>query len=133
MRRLVGVLLLALTGLATAGWAATPTPQATAELAHLLQRLESSGCEFQRNGAWHAAPDARKHLEKKYRYLVDKGLVATAEDFIDRGATESSVSGQPYQVRCGGAAPVASERWLREELQRFRAQQNPRPRTVQAE
>jgi len=120
MKRLVGALLLALAAVATASSAAAPAAPATAEIAHLLQHLESSGCEFQRNGAWHASAAARAHLEKKYRYLLDKGLVTSTEDFIDRGATESSRSGQPYQVRCTGQAPVASARWLRDELRRYR-------------
>lgn len=114
------VLLLVAGTVSVAAWAATPTLQAREEVAYLLNHLETSGCEFFRNGSWHTAPNARAHLEKKYHYLLDKGLVATTEDFIARGAAESSTSGKAYQVRCRGQAPVASERWLREELQRFR-------------
>ena len=101
-------------------------PQATAasvaevEIGQLLGYLERSGCAVYRNGSWYNASDARAHLEKKYRYLLDKGLVETTEDFIDRAATASSMSGKPYQVKCDGREPVSSAEWLTTELQRLR-------------
>lgn len=94
---------------------------AQAEIQHLLLRLEQSGCEFHRNGRWYSAADARRHLERKYRYLVEKSLVSSAEDFITRAGSESSMSGRPYQVRCGTTEPVPSARWLTEELRRHRS------------
>ncbi|HWP57446.1 MAG TPA: DUF5329 domain-containing protein [Candidatus Acidoferrales bacterium] len=100
--------------------AAAHGPDAQAEIEHLLRYLEISRCQFYRNGSWHGAPDARAHLEKKYRYLLDKGLIRSAEDFIQRAAAESSTSGKPYLVKCGAGAPVASARWLSEELSRYR-------------
>ena len=101
-------------------------PQASAasvadvEIGQLLGYLERSGCAVYRNGSWYSASDARAHLEKKYRYLLDKGLVDTTEDFIDRAATASSMSGKPYQVKCDGREPVSSAEWLTTELQRLR-------------
>lgn len=100
--------------------AATPTPQARQEIDHLFAYLRASGCDFNRNGSWHAATEAAQHLDKKYQYLLKKGLVASTEDFIARAATESSMSGEPYQVRCGNARPVASATWFGAELRRFR-------------
>lgn len=123
MARAVGFLTAAL--LASAGYAAEPAATAQAEIHHLLVYLERSGCEFFRNGRWHPAADARQHLERKYRYLVEKRLVSSAEDFIARAASESSMSGRPYQVRCGTAAPVPSARWLTDELRRYRSGQPP--------
>lgn len=105
---------------AFAATAAAPVPATEREVAHLLSHLSGSGCEFYRNGDWHAAEAARAHLEKKYRYLRDKGLVKTTEDFIQRGASESSMSHEPYQVRCAGRVS-ASASWLRAELSRYRA------------
>jgi len=99
---------------------AGPDARAQAEIAHLLDHLEQSGCEFYRNGEWHSAKDAREHLATKYEYLLKKGWVRTAEDFIARAGSESSVSGKPYQVRCAGARPVPSAEWLRGELRRYR-------------
>ena len=101
-------------------------PQAAAasvadvEIGQLLGYLEHSGCTVYRNGSWYNASDARAHMEKKYRYLLDKGLVDTTEDFIDRAATASSMSGKPYQVKCDGYEQVSSAEWLKTELQRLR-------------
>lgn len=87
---------------------------------HLLAYLKTSGCDFNRNGEWYKADEAVKHLNKKYAYLLKKGLVSTAEDFIVRAASESSMSGKPYQVRCGSNPPELSGAWLTKELRRFR-------------
>lgn len=119
-RGLACLALLVAPLLASVAFAAAPTPAARAEIDHLLGHLERSGCDFARNGRWYPARDARAHLERKYRYLLDKGLVATAEDFIARAGSESSMSGKPYQVRCGAAAPVPSGEWLAGELRRYR-------------
>jgi hypothetical protein len=77
---------------------AAPLPAAArAEIDALLARLQASGCEFNRNGSWHAGADARAHLLKKLDVMASRGLVASAEQFIERGAASSSMSGQPYQ------------------------------------
>ncbi|MDH0867933.1 DUF5329 domain-containing protein [Mitsuaria sp. GD03876] len=96
-----------------------PAP-AKAEVTALLARLEASGCEFSRNGSWHSGAEARTHLARKLEYLENKNLVKTAEQFIERGASQSSMSGKPYLVRCGGAAPVESKTWLTRELAALR-------------
>jgi hypothetical protein len=121
MVRAFAVLTAAL--LASPGYAAEPPATTQAEIQHLLVYLEQSGCEFLRNGRWHRATEARRHLERKYRYLAEKGLVSSAEDFIARAGSESSLSGRPYQVRCGTTAPVPSARWLTDELRRHRGGQ----------
>jgi hypothetical protein len=116
-----GSLALLIATLALPAVAAEPDGAARTEIQHLLQHLESSGCQFQRNGSWYAPQRAADHLNQKYEYLLKKGLVTSAETFIERAATQSSQSGKPYAVKCGDAAPVASADWLRDELQRFRA------------
>jgi hypothetical protein len=94
---------------------------ATKEIEHLITHLGSSGCQFNRNGSWHTSERAVSHLKRKYDYLVKKNLVPSAEAFIERAASESSVSGKPYLVKCGDTAAVPSAKWLREELERYRA------------
>lgn len=96
--------------------------QGQQEIAGLLRFVESSGCNFIRNGSEHSPKDARAHLQKKLDYLNDKGLVDSAEDFIARAATESSFSGTPYQVSCSGQKQGSAD-WLKAELQRLRQNQ----------
>jgi hypothetical protein len=100
---------------------ATAASVADVEIGQLLGYLERSGCAVYRNGSWYSASDARAHLEKKYRYLLARGLVNTTEEFMDRAATTSSMSGEPYQVKCDGREPVSSAEWLTTELQRLRS------------
>lgn len=104
---------------------AAPPPAARQEIAHLIAYLSASGCSFQRNGRWHEAAEAAKHIGRKYDYLLKRDLVASSEEFIARAASESSLSSKPYQVRCGGTAPVASAAWLTAELARYRTARRP--------
>ena len=98
---------------------AAPSEKAKAEITGLMDNLANSGCQFQRNGDWHDAADARAHLQRKYDYLLKKSLVDTSEQFIQRAASKSSVSGKPYRVKCG-ALELDSAVWFDMQLQRLR-------------
>lgn len=99
---------------------AAPPAKAQREIEQLIGALGASGCEFQRNGTWHAAGEAQAHLRRKYDYLVRRDLVASAEQFIERAGTKSSMSGKAYAVRCPGKAPVSSAAWLGARLSAIR-------------
>jgi hypothetical protein len=110
----VGVLIFA-----TAS--ALPSPAAQAEIDYLLSAVANSQCEFYRNGSWYDPKSAAGHLATKYKYLAARDLVQSAEDFIEKAATRSSLSGRDYAIRCGGGgAAVASSRWLLILLARYR-------------
>ena len=81
----------------------------------------NSGCEFFRNGSWYDGKKAEAHLRYKYEMLEARDRINTAEDFIEEAATKSSLSGQRYQIRCGGHDVVTSSQWLRDVLARYRA------------
>lgn len=100
--------------------AQAPSAQARAEIEALFLRLGDSGCEFERNGAWHDAARAQKHLRRKYGYLLERDLVPDAETFVARAASESSWSGKAYRVRCGDAAPLPSRDWFLAKLAEIR-------------
>ena len=113
--------LLAL-GLALAPPArAEPPAIVQQEIDHLIRYFGESGCEFRRNGAWNNARAAQEHVRGKYDFLVKLGRIDTATDFIDKAASKSSLSGQPYEIRCGDRLPVLSGLWLGDELTRYRA------------
>ena len=111
-------LLLAFAGSAIAQ---TPSAKTTREVGQLFAALKQSNCEFSRNGAWYSAEKASEHLQRKYDYLLKKRLVTTTESFIDLAATKSSISGKPYQVRCGKTAPVSSSSWFKSQLNAVRS------------
>lgn len=99
---------------------AAPPPQVSREIEQLIAALGASGCDFQRNGSWYGAAKARAHLRRKYEWLKERDMVASAEQFIERAATQSSMSGRAYQVRCPGKPAVASATWLTTRLQQIR-------------
>lgn len=117
-RPVAALVLLAL----AATVAAAPTPQAKREIEGLIAGLGASGCSFERNGRWHDAKAAQAHLQRKYDYLRKRDLADTAELFIERAATASSMSGKPYRVRCGSVVEP-SRRWFERRLRELRNDQ----------
>lgn len=99
---------------------AAPPTMAQAEINHPLEFVGSSSCEFYHNGSWYDSKRAQAHLRSKYQWLAARDQINTAEDFIEKAATRSSLSGQPYEVRYGGGEAVTTNRWLCDELTRYR-------------
>ncbi len=102
---------------------AAPTAAAMVEINYLLGLIEQSGCEFFRNGTWYDAPQAQAHLRGKFDVLSASDQIKTAEDFIEKAASNSSMSGRPYQIRCDGAAAMSTNQWFSAALTRFRGSQ----------
>lgn len=104
-------------------WTVTTASSALAEatpdqeIQYLLEFVGTSGCTFVRNGDQHDAADAADHLRLKY----DRGRrhVDSAEQFIDRLATESSWTGDPYTVTCAGKTQTSAQ-WLHSALAEYR-------------
>nr|WP_295377132.1 DUF5329 domain-containing protein [Pseudoxanthomonas sp.] len=107
-----------------AWWATTataaPGEQARREITQLMDGLSNSQCEFQRNGKWYGRADARAHLQRKYDYLLKRDLVDTAEQFIERAASKSSLSGRAYRVRCPGQPEQDAGAWFLSRLKSLR-------------
>lgn len=117
VRTVLQALLVA--AVAAAAQAAPPAP-VQAEIDALLDALQRSGCEFQRNGNWHSGGEARVHLQSKREWLERRGAIRSTEDFIAQAASQSSMSGRPYQVRCAGSGPQDSSPWLQQRLREIR-------------
>jgi hypothetical protein len=64
---------------------------------------------------------AQAHLRSKYDAVTATNRIQTAEDFIDRAATKSSMSAQAYAIRCNNDLVVPTDRWLRDLLARYRS------------
>lgn len=95
------------------------SPNTKQEISHLFTHLKTSGCEFNRNGTWYNADKATEHLNQKYEYLLGKNLISTTEDFIERAASESSMSHKAYVVKCGEKETKSAD-WFKGELAKFR-------------
>jgi len=99
---------------------AQPPANVQIEVKVLLDFVGGSRCEFYRNGTWSDSKSAQTHLRAKYEYLAARNLIDTTEDFIEKAAAKSSLSGQPYEVSCNGGATVKNKKWLHDELARIR-------------
>lgn len=105
---------------------AAPGATAKSEINGLMDALAKSGCQFERNGDWYDAGEARSHLQRKYDYLLKKNQVDTAEQFIQLAASKSSTSGKAYRVKCGPLT-VDSAVWFDMQLQTLRKPAAARP------
>jgi len=123
MKTIRSFLAAGLLGGACLGASAAPTPPAVrAEIDGLMARLSASNCQFERNGSWHTAAEARTHMLRKLDYIEKRReTLGSAEQFIEYAASKSSFSGKPYRVKCGNAEPVTSSEWLNRELKALRA------------
>jgi len=88
------------------------------EVAYLLDWIRESHCIFVRNGDDHSAVEAADHLQMKYKRV--RRWIDDADEFVERIASGSSISGNPYLVRCPGIAEQTSQHWLTQELLAYR-------------
>lgn len=87
------------------------------EIQYLLKTIEESGCTFIRNWSDYPADEARSHMEMKYDYAKDK--ITKTEQFIKYIATESSITGKDYKIRCDETDYPSAE-WLTVKLEEYR-------------
>ena len=115
--RALAILLALFSQLALAGW-----PEEKAKIDQLLQKIsEQKGAKFIRNGEPHPASKATEHLKMKLEnaqkmFWTPKKSEWTAEMFIEKIATKSSLSGKLYQIRFSDGRTVNSGDWLRTQL-----------------
>jgi hypothetical protein len=103
---------------ATMTLASEPSAREEARIEYLVASVQAlTGAQFIRNGKAYDAHAAAEHLRLKLRSAGAR--VRTAEDFIRYCASESSVSGQPYQIRFADGHLVTSAEFLREKLAEF--------------
>lgn len=118
-KRLRAALLMLLLG--ASALLAHATPSATEEqlIDSLIQRVgKMSSMIFLRNGSEYRAADAAKHMQAKYDYF--KKELVTAEDFIQRCASRSEMTGQAYKVKLQDGAVHDASEFLNGELRALR-------------
>jgi hypothetical protein len=87
----------------------------------LIHSVESApGMQFIRNGTSYDGKAAADHLRLKLRNSF--GRIKTADDFITRIASGSSMSGKPYQIRYANGTTTDAAVYFHEELRRIEAQ-----------
>jgi hypothetical protein len=96
---------------------AAPDAAAEREIAALLSFVASSPCRFVRGGVEYPGAEARDHLARKLESA--RAMIRSADAFVDHVASASSLTGEPYRVRCD-ARESPTRDWLRAELARIR-------------
>jgi len=91
------------------------------EIDHLLEAIGSSECVFIRNGTRHDAEKAEEHLRMKYKR--GRRYATSAEAFIDRLASKSSMTHKLYMMECPGLEAEPAGDWLMQRLEELRAGQ----------
>ena len=118
MSKFLVVALLCMAAVARAGSASISE---TSRIEYLLTVVASMhDAQFIRNGKAYDSASAVSHLRTKLQ--LAGGRVKTAEDFIRYCASESSVSGEPYEIRFADGRVVLSADFLRQKLLEFDAQ-----------
>jgi len=88
---------------------------------HLLSRISNSQLIFIRNNERHPADDAAEHINNKYQHFKDE--IKTPEEFIEKCATKSLLSGRYYQVVDKQGNKIRTHDWLMAELLAYRDNQ----------
>jgi hypothetical protein len=103
--------LLLWLGAAALSVRAAPAAYEQARIDRLIDAVSrQNGLQFVRNGKAYSPVDAATFLREK---LKARGAdVATAEQFIERIASTSTTSGQPYRIRFADGREIASAEFL---------------------
>lgn len=100
-----------------------------AKINFLLDQVGRVDGYFVRNGKDHSPESAVAHMRMKMDNAMDSWFAPdkdqwTAEMFIDKIASTSSLSGKPYQIRFKSGKLVNTGEWLHECLKEFNMTEN---------
>ncbi len=94
------------------------------KIQYLLQEVARLDGVFIRNGLEYPPAEAAAHLKMKLEKAMDSWFAPdqsqwTAEMFIDRIASKSSMSGEPYAIKFKDGRTVPAGDWLHERLKAY--------------
>ena len=84
------------------------------KIERMIDLLEKSDLIWIRDEEEYTPTKAADHIRKKYKYAGKE--IRTAEDFIDKVAARSWVSGRDYMVRLPDGSQVTAKKWFRDQL-----------------
>ncbi len=100
---------------------AAPPAHELSRIERLIQFVEQhKDITFIRNGTEYTSADAGKFLRGKLESMGRD--VGTAREFVDRIASKSSMSGEPYHVKFADGRSMLASQFLGDELKRLEAQ-----------
>jgi hypothetical protein len=78
---------------------------------YLIAQVEKSDLKFVRNGDEHTGKEAAQHMRRKYDHF--KKEIKTPEEFIEKCAAKSELSGKPYMVKKSDGTTLKCEDWMK--------------------
>jgi hypothetical protein len=91
------------------------------KIERLIAAVEAlEGATFIRNKQEHSAKEAADHLRLKLKTAGEQ--ITTADQFIEQLATESSTTGEAYEIRFSDGRKVTAAEFFRDELKRLDAE-----------
>lgn len=94
---------------------------------YLIQEIKKIDGKFIRNGKEHTSQEAAEHIKMKLKNALSSWFTPrkekwTAEMFIERVASKSSLSGKPYLIKFrNSGTTIQVENWLKEKLKSYTA------------
>ena len=99
---------------------AAPPVHELSRIERLIRFVETQkDLKFVRNGSEYTCAEAAKFLRGKLESMG--GDVSTAREFIERIASKSSMSGEPYHVKLADGRLMLASQFLGDELKRIEA------------
>src|SRR3954468_2316606 len=93
---------------------------------YLIAQVEKAdGVKFIRNGDEHTGKEAAEHMRRKYNHF--KKEIKTPEDFIEKCAAKSELSGKPYLIRKPDGTTEKCQDWMKSLLEEHRKSADVKP------
>ncbi len=92
---------------------------------YLLNKISKVEGKFVRNDKEHSPQDAVKHMKMKLAtaqnsWFAPKKSEWTAKMFIEKIASKSSFSGNPYKIKFNNGRVILVQPWLIKQLQNYK-------------
>jgi hypothetical protein len=117
-------LFILITTILTLNLCAADTEPLSKTIDYLIAQVEKADdVKFLRNGDEHNGKDAAKHMRRKYDHF--KKEIKTPEDFIEKCASKSELSGKPYMIKKADGSTLKCEDWMKTLLEQHRTKNPP--------
>jgi hypothetical protein len=119
-------LVILLTTFFTLNLCAAETEPLSKTVDYLIAQVEKADTvKFLRNGDEHTAKEAAEHMRRKYNHF--KKEIKTPEDFIEKCAAKSELSGKPYMINKADGTTEKCEDWMKSMLEEHRKSPGTKP------
>ncbi len=92
------------------------------EIDFLIDQVGRDRCNFIRNDRRYLGREARAHLQSKRER--NSAQFSSAEEFIEKIASHSETTGQPYLIRCARRFQFTANEWFSMLLENYRSKKS---------